>query len=332
MRKIWQTVLNWISLIYFKECRAYFAASAPDLLHIFTPDAGAALMIRAGHELNIPVLYHELGTPHYLPALDVYYRRLAEVLPLCSEVAALSPILAAQWQRKFSFLDSLSVLPLIVDHSTEHSTSFPRPATEGIIFGYAARMEEGKGPLNLLDAFAEVKEMGKPVYLRMAGAGPQLLEVKLRAKQLGLLNSCVFTGAYTEPLGRNVFMQSLDVFVLPTLAEGTPNSIIEAMAHGLPIIASAVGGIPDMISMDIGILVPPGDNAALAQAMQQLADDPCLREQMGYAAKARYQEFFSPEAVLPVLTQTYQRVACCPALMSPAIDTISTLHPWQTPA
>jgi glycosyltransferase involved in cell wall biosynthesis len=174
--------------------------------------------------------------------------------------------------------------------------------------------------------------MGKPVYLRMAGAGPQLLEVKLRAKQLGLLDSCVFTGAYTEPLGRNVFMQSLDVFVLPTLAEGTPNSIIEAMAHGLPIIASAVGGIPDMISTDIGILIPPGDNAALAQALQQLTDDPCLRERMGHAAKARYQELFSPEAVLPLLAQTYRRVSYSQPLIPPVTDIMSTVHPWQTPA
>ena len=76
-------------------------AQRPDLLHVFTPDTGAAMMIRAGHELGIPVLYHEMGTAHHLPMLEDYYRRLEKVLPLCTEVAALSPRLAEEWSTDF---------------------------------------------------------------------------------------------------------------------------------------------------------------------------------------------------------------------------------------
>jgi glycosyltransferase involved in cell wall biosynthesis len=70
-----------------------------------------------------------------------------------------------------------------------------------------------------------------------------------------------------------------------------------------------VGGVPDMIGDDAGMLVPPGDANALAQAMLRLARDHDLRQSMGRAAYERYQRFFSPNAVLPLLLETYQRVS-----------------------
>jgi glycosyltransferase involved in cell wall biosynthesis len=112
------------------------------------------------------------------------------------------------------------------------------------------------------------------------------------------------------------------------LAEGTPNSIIEAMAHGLPIIASAVGGIPELLSNDCGILVPPGDHEALAQAMKGLASDAELRARMGRAGRERYLSLFSPEAVLPVLRSTYLRVASSRRLAG-AMPAERVVHPWE---
>jgi glycosyltransferase involved in cell wall biosynthesis len=134
-------------------------------------------------------------------------------------------------------------------------------------------------------------------------------------------------GHYTDPLGRSSFMSSLDVFLLPSLAEGTPNSIIEAMTHGLPVIASAVGGIPDLLSDDSGILIPPGDDVALAQAMERLASDPDLRSRMGRAARERYLNLFSPQAVLPVLKNTYLRLAS--RTPSAATSAERVAHPWE---
>jgi glycosyltransferase involved in cell wall biosynthesis len=126
---------------------------------------------------------------------------------------------------------------------------------------------------------------------------------------LALGDACEFVGQYSEPLGRTAFMESLDVFVLPSFAEGTPNGVIEAMAHGVPVIASTVGGIPDIVDAASGILVPPGDAHALAQAMSQLAQDPQRRKQMGQAARDRYEKLFEPAAVLPLLLKTYGRLA-----------------------
>ena len=199
---------------------------------------------------------------------------------------------------------------------------------EEIVFGFAARLEEGKGPLILLDALATVNREQTVAIARIAGVGPQLFEVKARARELALGDACEFVGHYSEPLGRTAFMNSLDVFVLPSLAEGTPNGIIEAMAHGIPVIASEVGGIPDMIGDDAGIRVAPGDTAALAEAMLRLTNDPELRRQMGAAAQERYQKLFSPKVVLPFMLDIYQRVVRNGHTANAIASGNGNLHPW----
>jgi glycosyltransferase involved in cell wall biosynthesis len=104
---------------------------------------------------------------------------------------------------------------------------------------------------------------------------------------------------------RSEFMKNIDVFVLPSLTEGTPNVIIEAMAHEKPIIATAVGGVPDLVPEDVGLLVPPDDNQALAAAIARMAADSEMRRRMGAAARRKYEQLFTPEVVLPVLLDLY---------------------------
>lgn len=329
LRKIWQVLLDLISKAHYKHCRAFLSASDYDLLHVFTPDTGAILFIRAGKEAGVPVLYHEMGTPHYLPALDPYYRRLEKVLPLCSEVAALSPTLARQWAERFAFLPSVSVLPLITEDSVMLNVSarLPRNGNHETIFGYAARIEVGKGPLVLADALAKLRQHRNDVHVRLAGTGPAAREVKARARQLGLDGSWEFVGPYEGSVGCSAFMRTLDVFVLPSFAEGTSKSVIEAMAHGLPIITTNVGGSPDLLPPGAGILIPPGDSAALANAMQCLASNPALRKQMGQAARDRYLKLFAPDPVLSMLVSTYSRLT---GIDGRKANSSNARHPWAT--
>jgi glycosyltransferase involved in cell wall biosynthesis len=122
-------------------------------------------------------------------------------------------------------------------------------------------------------------------------------------------------------------MRTLDVFVLPSFAEGTSKSVIEAMAHGLPIITTDVGGSPDLLTPETGILIPPGDSTALADAMHCLASDPALRKRMGQAARDRYLELFAPEAVLSMLMTTYSRVA---GSNGHKLTSGNGQHPWAS--
>jgi len=285
-------------------------------------------MIRAGKEAGIPVLYHEMGTPHYLPALDPHYKRLEKVLPLCSEFAALSPTLARQWSERFPFLSSVSVLPLL----THDSQTLRLPARNGTngkhetIFGYAARIEIGKGPFVLAEATAQLRQSRDDVLVRLAGIGPAMRDIKTRVRELQLNESWEFVGSYDGAVGCSAFMRTLDVFVLPSFAEGTSKSVIEAMAHGLPIITTSVGGSPDLLTPETGILVPPGDSAALANAMHCLASDPALRKRMGDAARDRYLKLFAPEAVLSMLVTTYSRVAGT----NGHVTSGNGQHPWAS--
>jgi glycosyltransferase involved in cell wall biosynthesis len=268
-----------------------------------------------------------MGTPQYLPPLDPHYRELAKVLPLCSEVAALSPRLARQWSEHFSFLPSVSVLPLIAEdpRMPDLPAALGAGAGRETIFGYAARIEPGKGPFVLLDALARLGETRKDVLVRLAGIGPALPAVKARARKLGLDGSLELVGAYQGAVGCSAFMRTLDAFVLPSFAEGTSKSVIEAMAHGLPIIATHVGGLPDLLTPDAGILVPPGDSSALADAMDRLASDPALRERLGRAARDRYLALFAPDAVLSILLTTYSRVA---GARRHDVESLDGTHPW----
>lgn len=327
LRRIWQVLLDLISRAHFKQCCVFFSDSDYDVLHVFTPDTGTTLFIRAGKEVGVPVLYHEMGTPHYLPALDPYYRQLEKVLPLCSEVAALSPTLAKQWSERFPFLSSVSVLPLITEDSEMGNVKSHLDANrkDETIFGYAARIEVGKGPLVLADATAQLLRDRSDVHVRLAGSGPAIHEVKARARQLQLNGSWEFVGSYDGTVGCSAFMRTLDVFVLPSFAEGTSKSVIEAMAHGLPIITTNVGGSSDLLTPGAGILIPPGDSSALADAMQCLAADPALRKQMGQTARERYLKLFTPDAVLSVLESTYSRLA---STNGREANSSIVRHPW----
>ena len=307
IRRRTQPVLTAIASRYYKQCRNFLEKQKPDLVHVMTPNAGAEVMIRAGHDAGLPVIYQELGIPYQPQGFESYYEQFTSVLPLCSEIAALSPKLIAHCREKLPGPGALSILPIMSDEFANGRKPH-QPAPDRITFGFAARMEELKGPMILIEAFAVAHQRCKDVCLNIAGDGSQRQKIAARAKALNVASRYRYHGVYTHPEECRAFMEGLDVFVMPSFTEGTPNSVVEAMACGKPIIASEVGGIPDMLGEEAGILIPPGDMNALAAAMLRLAKDAELRHAMGQAARARYQKLFSPTAVVPLMLETYRRV------------------------
>jgi glycosyltransferase involved in cell wall biosynthesis len=328
IRRRAQRVVTSMATRYAQQCREHFEQQNADLIHIITPDPSAMVMIRAGHEAGIPVIYQELGLPYHPPDFESYYQQFTSVLPLCTEIAALSPLLAEHCRETLPTSKSLSVMPILSDQIVNGDAA--KRSTNGCVaFGFAARMEALKGPMVLMEAFASTHEQAPNVCLKIAGEGSQREKVAARAESLNISDRYHYYGVYTHPNERKAFMRELDVFVMPSFTEGTPNSIIEAMANGKPIIASAVGGIPDMIDADSGILVPAGDATALSEAMLRLAKQPKLRAQMGAAARERYQKLFSPDAVVPLMLDTYGRVAVGNHA-APAGTNGHNDHPWKT--
>lgn len=282
-------------------------------------------MIRAAHDGGIPVMYQELGIPYHPPGFD-YYHQFTAVLPLCSEVAALSPRLFSDCREKLTSCKSLSVLPIMSQGFANGNGHSPRRADGKLTFGFAARIEKLKGPLTLIEALGIACAQESNIFVNFAGDGSQRQKIAARVKALNVAGHYRYHGVYTHPEECRAFMESLDVFVMPSFTEGTPNSVVEAMACGKPVIASAVGGIPDMIGDDAGLLVTPGDANELASAMLRLARDSELRERMGNAARERYCRLFSPQVVIPLMLETYRRVVSDGHARE--INDSDQMHPW----
>jgi len=315
-------VVSDIMKRYHQRCCEYLRRERPDVVHVLTPDPGAMMLIRAAHECGVPVIYQEVGLPYHPPGFEEVYERFVSVLPLCSRVAVLSPGLVDETSRALPQIRSFSVLPLIshASNGTNHSSQ----AARAVRFGFAGRLEYLKGPLPMVHGFQMAHEKHTNVELKIAGSGSQRKEIVTALRNHGLEEKCEFTGVYTTVKERDQFLSSIDVFVLPSLTEGTPNAIIEAMAHEKPIVATRVGGIPDLVDESVGILVAPGDADALGKAMTKLAGDAELRNRMGLAARQRYEKLFTSEAVVPLLTDFYERLV----RHEQASAATNGHHPW----
>jgi glycosyltransferase involved in cell wall biosynthesis len=128
-------------------------------------------------------------------------------------------------------------------------------------------------------------------HLRVFGDGPLRTELEAQKQALGLDAAVEFAGEVPDV---RPHLENADVFVLSSLSEGMPVSILEAMAAGLPVVASAVPGLEEVVlDGETGFLATPGDAAALAEKLGELVDDPDRRSSFGAAGRARAEEHFS---------------------------------------
>jgi glycosyltransferase involved in cell wall biosynthesis len=153
------------------------------------------------------------------------------------------------------------------------------------------RLRAPKDFLTLVRAMAAL-EPGS-AGLRIAGDGPERAALADEVARLGLESTVELLGTRTDVAE---LLAGADVFVLSSDSEGLPMSVLEAMAAGLPVVASAVGGVPEAVrDGETGTLVPPGDSAALAHALRRLVSDPALRDRLGEAGRRRVEREFSLE-------------------------------------
>jgi colanic acid/amylovoran biosynthesis glycosyltransferase len=162
-----------------------------------------------------------------------------------------------------------------------------------------ARLNPSKGYHFMLPALARLAENGIDFHYRIVGAGPFESEIRQLISQHGLGKRVELLGQRSSQEIAGYFAES-DVFALPTsgLGEGTPAAVCEAMSAGLPIVATQVGGLADMVTPDVhGYLVPPGNSKALADALTQLAKHRALRARFGAASRTKGVEAFDSSAV-----------------------------------
>jgi glycosyltransferase involved in cell wall biosynthesis len=162
--------------------------------------------------------------------------------------------------------------------------------TERFVVGWVGRMTGVKRTDDVLEALRLLRERGVDAVLLLVGDGPDRQHVEHRASELGIVRHCLFLGYQEDVSG---WYRAFDAMILPSANEGTPVVAIEALAAGRPVVATSVGGVPDVVREGVdGFLVPMGDTEALAERLARLAEDPALRARMGAAGResvpARY--------------------------------------------
>jgi len=202
-----------------------------------------------------------------------------------------------------------SKLRLSPNGITVRSRASHRNGGDELSVGSVTRLTRQKGIGFLIVAAEAVCEERRDVRFSVAGDGPDLGELEAEVERRNLRGRFELIGVVEDPWA---YLASLDVFVLPSLWEGMPFAVLEAMGCGLPVVATDVGGVRDMIPDEAyGTVVAPADVPALKGAILRYAGSLPLREDTGAAARRRVLEEFSEERMIEGVLDVYSEVVKC---------------------
>jgi glycosyltransferase involved in cell wall biosynthesis len=181
----------------------------------------------------------------------------------------------------------------------------PGAARPRLRFGTVGRLVPAKGHAVLIEAFAQIAREFPDAQVLVAGDGPLRPDLEQQIERLGLGDRVSLAGAQTDV---PAFLSTLDVFVFPSLNEGLPLAVLEALASGLPVVATRVGGVPEVAPEDeVAWYAAPGDAASLATAMKTAAEAPDLPARSA-AARARAESLYALETMRRGYVDLYQRL------------------------
>ncbi len=301
----------------------------PGIVHFHTSrhmallkDLALVLLLRA---LGCAVVghIHHASLPTLFVGQSAFFRRLQVLLLatcfnriiLLSEnlKRELSSHLGGAARRRF---ESRSTVLYNFTELPEARRQAPRPISEARRLFFSGNVGQQKGVFDLLTAAAHLRSLEIPAFeLVLAGPFDSPAEGERLTRlisELRLENLVKLTGPVYGEQKKELF-QSSDVFVLPSFGEGVPLSILEAMSYGLPVVATAVGGIPEILEPgQTGFLIAPGNPQALAEALSKLLRDPNLCSSMGAAGRRRIEQSYSPSSFLCQLESIYTGLAADP--------------------
>jgi glycosyltransferase involved in cell wall biosynthesis len=176
---------------------------------------------------------------------------------------------------------------------------------EAPVLGVLARLSPQKGLTYLVSAMPSILAAHPNAYALVVGEGHLRDDLEAQARALGVDRRILFVGYHQNVVN---YLRAMDLFVLPSLFEGMPLSILEAMGAALPVVATAVDGTPEVVADgETGLLVPPTDPDALARALIRLLDDRALAARMGQQGRA-HAEGLSEAALLDRVSTVYREV------------------------
>jgi glycosyltransferase involved in cell wall biosynthesis len=217
-------------------------------------------------------------------------------VPLATHVVAVSDLVARHTARTFRIPDSrLSTIRNGVDVVAIQPTPRPRNP-EAPVVGCTARLHAENDHATLLAGFARVAAGRPNARLLLVGRGPEEGRLRRLSEGFGIAQRVTFAGEHADV---RPWLAAMDVYAQTSRTAGISNSILEAMAAALPVVATAVGGTPEVVvDGETGILVPGQDAAALAGALERLLGDAGARRAYGSAGRARVEAHFAEATML----------------------------------
>lgn len=293
-------------LAAWRECVALLRRVQPDLLHCHSSKAGLIGRL-AGRSAGVPTVFtaHGWGFAEGAPPLRRALALAVEksVAPLAQRIICVSESdRQLALRRHVGTRHSLRTIRLGLASTRDDARAAPQREPARLLC--VARFSEQKDQATLLRAFAQLPQFN--LHLDLVGSGPQLEACRALARSLDLQERVTFLGdRHDVPQ----LLASSQIFVLATHYEGLPVSVLEAMRAGLPVVATRVNGIPEEVEHErSGLLVPRGEVAALAKALETLAAAPALRAQMGQAARHKFEREFTADRMLRATEALYFEV------------------------
>jgi glycosyltransferase involved in cell wall biosynthesis len=219
----------------------------------------------------------------------------------CAHAIVANSLAAAGLLRREGISDArVRVIPNGVDAGRSHAHREWRPIRAILT---VANLRREKAHEILFDAVARLAPTHPDLRVRIAGDGPRAAELRALAATLGIAERVSFLGHRDDI---DALFADADLFVLPSRSEAFPNSVVEAMAAGLPVVATTVGGLPELVEPDrTGLLVPPDDGAALAQAIASLIAHPERARVLGDKARETVARRYSFDRMVRAFERLY---------------------------
>lgn len=274
------------------------------------------------HKLfRIPLVTHAHGPSPYFFDATPEATKLQRILAKCLAKVVIDNsnlLIATDTCTKnlfLSFIDEADIvcIPTPINtkaYSIKKETCIGRTLNAGLILGFIGRLSPQKNLRILLNAFASVKKsLDEPIKLVIVGDGPEKSLLMREAERLKVNKEVVFTGAVTEN-NKIELLNSFDIFLLPSLYEGCPIALLEAMATGKAIITSDIPSIREILRHDEeAILANPYDVEELKRAILLLYNDPSLRTKLGNKALERA-KLYDANNIFNHLLETYRKLIC----------------------
>jgi glycosyltransferase involved in cell wall biosynthesis len=308
IERIAVTARGDLDLLAARRLRAVLRVNPPDLVHAFT--ARSHGLARLALPKGLPLVVSRLVS--FPAGKGMFggwkYRRGVAAYAAVSR-SAVEALLAAGVSPStiHRIPTALPPLPAPSRDRSQIRASLGLSAT-GPVIGSVSHLAVGKGFSFLLQAAAALLNQFQNLEVCLVGEGPARGALEAEAARVGLNYRLKLPGRATSALAVAEALSAFDVFALPSLSEGLPTAVLEAMAAGTPVVASAVGGLPELIVDRVnGRLVPPGKVPPLVQALTDLLASPEEGRRLAATAQTRLDPY-QPDRVVTAYEELYARV------------------------